>query len=88
MFLIEILKQHGFISDDSILSEHGNNTTFQTYHFRAKAATEQVTLQQFAKILLMINKKRGYKSSRKAKSQDEGQLIDGMEYSSMHLARD
>jgi hypothetical protein len=27
----------------------------------------------------MINKKRGYKSSRKAKSQDEGQLIDGME---------
>ena len=77
--LIEILKQYGFISDDSILSEHGNNTTFQTYHFRAKAATEQVTLQQFAKILLMINKKRGYKSSRKAKSQDEGQLIDGME---------
>lgn len=77
--LIEILKQHVFISDDSILSEHGNNTTFQTYHFRAKAATEQVTLQQFAKILLMINKKRGYKSSRKAKSQDEGQLIDGME---------
>lgn len=77
--LIEILKQHGFISDDSILSEHGNNTTFQTYHFRAKAATEQVTLHQFAQILLMINKKRGYKSSRKAKSQDEGQLIDGME---------
>lgn len=28
----------------------------------------------------MINKKRGYKSSRKAKSNDEsGQLIDGME---------
>lgn len=77
--LIELLKQHGFISDDSILSEHGNNTTFQTYHFRAKAATEQVTLHQFAQILLMINKKRGYKSSRKAKSQDEGQLIDGME---------
>lgn len=77
--LIEILKQHGFISDDSILSEHGNNTTFQTYHFRAKAATEQVTLHQLAQILLMINKKRGYKSSRKAKYQDEGQLIDGME---------
>jgi CRISPR-associated endonuclease Csn1 len=27
----------------------------------------------------MINRKRGYKSSRKAKSTDEGQLIDGME---------
>lgn len=77
--LIEILKEHSFISNDSVLSEHGNNTTFQTYHFRAKAATEQVTLQQLAQIFLMINKKRGYKSSRKAKSRDEGQLIDGME---------
>ena len=27
----------------------------------------------------MINKKRGYKSSRKAKSNDEGTLVDGME---------
>jgi len=30
-------------------------------------------------VLLMINKKRGYKSSRKAKNEDEGQAIDGME---------
>lgn len=77
--LIEILKENNFISDETILSENGNYSTFQTYRLRAKAATEEVPLEQFAKILLMINKKRGYKSSRKAKSQDEGQLIDGME---------
>lgn len=77
--LIEILKTHSFISDESILSEHGNHTTFETYRLRARAVTEKVSLQELARILLMINKKRGYKSSRKAKSQDEGQLIDGME---------
>ena len=77
--LIEILEENNFISEETILSENGNKTTFETYRLRAKAATEEVTLEQFARVLLMINKKRGYKSSRKAKGQDEGQLIDGME---------
>ena len=77
--LIQVLKEHGFINDETILSEHGNQTTFETYRLRAKAATEVVSLEQFARILLQINKKRGYKSSRKAKSTDEGQLIDGIE---------
>ncbi|MBR6659352.1 MAG: type II CRISPR RNA-guided endonuclease Cas9 [Paludibacteraceae bacterium] len=77
--LINILKENGFVADDTILSENGNRTTFETYRLRAKAATEEISLKEFARILLMINKKRGYKSSRKAKSTDEGQLIDGME---------
>lgn len=77
--LIHILKENGFIDDDTILSEHGNNTTFQTYWLRAKAATEKISLVEFARVLLQINKKRGYKSNRKAKSTEEGQLIDGME---------
>ena len=77
--LIKILKGHGFINDDTILSENGNRTTFETYRLRAKAATDEISLQEFARVLLMINKKRGYKSSRKAKSTEEGQLIDGME---------
>ena len=77
--LIKILKEHGFIDEETILSENGNRTTFETYRLRAKAATEEISLQEFARVLLMINKKRGYKSSRKAKSTEEGQLIDGME---------
>lgn len=76
--LIEILKANRFITNETILSENGNKTTFETYRLRAKAASEEVSLEQLARILLMINAKRGYKSSRKAKSQDEGQLIDGM----------
>ena len=81
--LIEILKEHNFICDDTILSENGNFTTFETYKLRAKAATKEVSLEQFARILLMINKKRGYKSSRKAKGTEDGVLIDGMEVAKM-----
>ena len=77
--LIECLLEHHIISDETPLFEQGNNTTFQTYRARAKAVTEEITLEEFARVLLMINKKRGYKSSRKVKDGEEGELIDGME---------
>lgn len=77
--LIEILKENNLISDSTILSENGNKSTFETYRLRAKSAREKISLEEFARVLLMINKKRGYRSSRKAKSSDEGTLIDGME---------
>ena len=77
--LVKILKEAGFITDETILSEQGNRTTFETYRLRAKAATERISLEELARVLLMINKKRGYKSSRKAKGGEDGTLIDGME---------
>ena len=77
--LVKILKEAGFITDETILSEQGNRTTFETYLLRAKAATERISLEELARVLLMINKKRGYKSSRKAKGGEDGTLIDGME---------
>ena len=77
--LIKILRDAGFITDDTILSENGNRTTFETYRLRAKAVTDEISLEEFARVLLMINKKRGYKSSRKAKGEEDGALIDGME---------
>lgn len=77
--LRKILKESGFIDEETILQEKGNATTFETYRLRAKAASEKISLSEFARVLLMINKKRGYKSSRKAKSNEEGALIDGME---------
>ena len=77
--LIEVLKNNGLINSETVLSENGNRTTFKTFRLRAKAATDEISLEDFARVLLMINKKRGYKSSRKAKSTEEGQLIDGME---------
>ncbi len=77
--LISILKEFGIINNDTLLTEDGENTTHQTYKLRAEAVTQRISLEEFARVLLMINKKRGYKSSRKAKNQEEGKLIDGME---------
>ena len=76
--LISILKREKWISDEDSLAEGGYNSTYQTYSLRAKAATEAISLSDFARVLLMLNKKRGYKSSRKAVGQEEGHLIDGI----------
>lgn len=76
--LIDILKEYQIISDKTKLGEDGKGTTHSTYALRASAAREEISLEAFARVLMAINKKRGYKSSRKAKNEDEGQLIDGM----------
>lgn len=76
--LLSVLKEQGFISDDTILCEQGNHSTFQALQLRAKAATEEVSLADLARILLLINKKRGYKSSRKVDADTDGKSIDGM----------
>jgi CRISPR-associated endonuclease Csn1 len=76
--LIKILTEANIIRPDSNLCEVGKNTTFQTLNLRARAASDKIDLEDFAKVLLTINKKRGYKSSRKSKGEEEGTLIDGM----------
>ncbi len=76
--LIDALIKGNIINTETKLNEDGKQTTFQTWELRAKAAEERIELNEFARVLLAINKKRGYKSSRKAKNEDEGQAIDGM----------
>lgn len=77
--LIDLLMKNNIISERSVLTENGRNSTFETWALRAKAADSEITLEEFARVLLHMNKKRGYKSSRKVKSDENGQLIDGME---------
>ncbi|WP_187477669.1 type II CRISPR RNA-guided endonuclease Cas9 [Amniculibacterium sp. G2-70] len=76
--LLEVLTKANIINATAKLCEDGKQTTFQTWELRAKAASERIELNEFARVLLAINKKRGYKSSRKAKNSEEGQAIDGM----------
>lgn len=76
--LLDILSDQHWIDENTILSEHGNFTTFQTIRLRAKAASEMISLEEFARVLLNLNKKRGYKSSRKARNSEEGTVVDGM----------
>lgn len=76
--LIEVLKKNKILKEGDLLTEIGKNSTFETQGLRAKSAKEKIELHEFARVLLLINKKRGYRSSRKAKTEDEGQIIDGM----------
>lgn len=76
--LVEVMSTAGWIDDSTVLAEQGPRTTFETLKLRAKAVSEEISLEQLARVLLSINRKRGYKSSRKAKNSDEGSLIDGM----------
>ncbi|MGB1219671.1 MAG: type II CRISPR RNA-guided endonuclease Cas9, partial [Flavobacteriales bacterium] len=76
--LVKTLVDNKLITHQTPLTEIGKGTTHYTLSMRAKAAKERVELEDLARIFLMINKKRGYKSSRKTKSGDEGVAIDGM----------
>lgn len=76
--LIDLLKSHGLIKTDTSLAETGKGSTHSLWELRSRAASERIELEQFARVLLTINKKRGYKSNRKAKDEDEGQAVDGM----------
>lgn len=76
--LIEVLRQQGLITNNTKLAEDGKNTTHETWRLRAKAVTKKIEKEELARIFLAINKKRGYKSSRKAKNEEEGTAIDGM----------
>jgi len=77
--LLDILIKNKILTENDVLAENGKNSTFQTHALRAKAAKERVELYELAKVLFLINKKRGYKSSRKVQNDDEGTAIDGME---------
>lgn len=76
--LLKIFNKIKFIPSDFVYAETGKQTTFLSYKLRAKAATEEVSKEELVQVLLMLNKKRGYKSSRKAKTAEEGEAIDGM----------
>ncbi len=78
--IINTFKKIGFINNDHILREEGKKTTHQLLKLRAKAPNEQLSKVDFVRVLLSINKKRGYKSNRKKdNSEDLGQAIDNIE---------
>lgn len=77
-YLIQSLLNAGLIASDTKLTEDGKQTTFETWQLRARAASDRIELIELARVLLAINKKRGYKSSRKVKNPEEGQAIDSM----------
>lgn len=63
--LYNCLKEYGWFGNNALFEE-GKASTFETYKLRAKAAEEEISLHELARVLFMLNKKRGYKSNRKA----------------------
>lgn len=76
--LMKVLREIKFIEDAGAIAESGKHTTHSTYALRAKAPEERLEKEELARVFFAINKKRGYKSSRKAKNEEEGYAIDGM----------
>lgn len=77
--LIKILINNGIINGSTVFAENGKNSTHSLWKIRSKSANSEIPLEDFARVLLSINKKRGYKSNRKSKDESDGQAIDGME---------
>ena len=76
--LLDTLREYHIIDDQTKINESGHDSTYETLRLRAKSASEEISLEEFARVLVNINKKRGYKSNRKVKGTDDGSLIDGM----------
>ena len=76
--LIQLMVTAGFITNETKLAEDGKGTTHETLRIRSKSATERIELEELARVFIAINRKRGYKSSRKSKVEDDGSSIDGM----------
>jgi len=77
--LLNVFLQNGWIKPENHYAEVGTLSTHSTISLRAKAATEKIEFTDLLKVLISINKKRGYKSSRKDKFLAEnGVAIDAM----------
>lgn len=84
-YLLKLFKEISFISSDFKYAEEGKFSTHLSYQIRAKAAEERISKEEFVQVLLMLNKKRGYKSSRKSHDSSSdgidnlGTSVDGLE---------
>lgn len=76
--LIAELRKIGFITNQTRLSEEDQDT-HSTYELRAKAVEERISKEDFSRVLLMINKKRGYKSNRKVNTSEEGEQVSNID---------
>jgi len=66
-YLSELLAKHGMQPDEMLFTIPKLNL----WQLRSKAAIEQISINEFGRILLWLNQKRGYKSSRSDTNKDK-----------------
>ena len=86
--LLKILRESGIVNERTEFCEDGLGSTHSLLKLRAKAASEKVSLEDFGRILMMLNKKRGYKSNRKVKDEGEGESVGGLDVALMLKERE
>lgn len=66
-FLGKILSKHNMMPDESLK----NRPKLELWEIRAKAVKEEITLNELGRLLMWLNQKRGYKSSRSDSNLDK-----------------
>lgn len=70
--LIDVLSNNGMLPSDGEF-----HSTRELYELRSKGLDEKLSLTEFGKILLMLNKRRGFKSNRKTLTTAEAKKEEG-----------
>ena len=63
--LIMLLKKHNVLKNESALAETGKNSTRTLWQLRSNAVTVEIGLEEFARVLLSINKNGVTKATEK-----------------------
>lgn len=66
--LYEVLKENNMFPPENILL---HSSARQLYNLRAKAVVEKLSLEEFGRVLILLNQRRGFLSNRKSISEEE-----------------
>ena len=76
--LAETLSDAGMIDENTALNDSELKHQYRTWQMRALAPIEEISLEDLARVFMMMNKHRGYKETKGAKDPKEGTIIDGL----------
>lgn len=77
--LLQTLKNNGLITDQTPMNDTALKDQWHTWRMRAAAPNEMIPLEDLARVIMMMNKHRGYKETKGRKDAKEGSIIDGAE---------
>ena len=65
--LYKILKEQKLFPNDNLFKL----STLELYRLRSKSVTEKISLEEFGRVLILLNQRRGFLSNRKSNSEEE-----------------
>src|SRR5690606_15771330 len=66
-------KLYQFLKENNMFPTHNlfNLSAIELYRLRAKAVSEQISLEELGRVFILLNQRRGFLSNRKSVSEDE-----------------